>query len=189
MTGVRYRLTSTSRRAWLFNTGFFGLWIGIDRAVGGTPFWSAVRSGVIAGVLFGSFMAMVLARSRPEALRQLPAADRNTVMRTVQEGTSVQDARLAPATIAYADYLRRQREQAWARPGVERVFFGFLVLFFGYQAVTSGMDGRGAELVWDALRVAIVLVLALVLPGKRRGELQRAEQAERSARALLDRPS
>ncbi len=189
MTGVRYRLTGTPQRAWFFCTGFFGLYMGINRAVEGETFWSALLFGVIAGVLFGSFMTMVISRNRPEAVRDLPDGDRQTVMRNVHEGTTVEDARLAPAIIAYAEYRRRECEQPWAGPWVERTFCGLLALFISYLAVSSGLDGRSAPAVWNAALAAILLVMVFVLPRQRERELQRADHAERSARALLDRPS
>lgn len=186
VAGIRYRLTSTLVRAWLFYAGFFGLFMGINKAVDGDTLWSAVLFGVITGVLFGSLMARFLARSRPEALRELPDADRQTVVRTVLEGTTVEDARLAPPIIAYAKYRRRGREQL--SPGVERTFCGLVAVFFGYLAVTAGVDGRSAPAVWNAVLAVIVLVTVFVLPRQRERELQRADHAEGSARALLDRP-
>jgi len=171
----------------LFYAGFFGLFMGIGKAVEGDTFWSAVLFGVITGVLFGSLMARFLARSRPEAVRELPDEDRQTVVRTVQEGATVEDARLAPAIIAYANHRRREREQL--SPGVERIFCGLAALFFGYLAVTAGLDGRTAPTVWYAVLAVIVLVTVFVLPRQRERELQRADHAERSARALLDPPS
>jgi len=170
----------------LLYMGSFGLYMGISKAVEGETFWSALLFGVIAGVLFASFIAIVLARNRPEPLRQLPDGDRQTVVRIVHEGTIVEDARLAPAIIAYATYRRREREEPWAMAWVERLVCGLMALVLGYVAVISGLDGRSAATVWNAVLSSILVVMAFVLPRQGERDLQRAHYAERSARALLD---
>ncbi len=77
----------------------------------------AVGTGLVSGVLYGSFMAVYRWHVWPRG-GQLSSSDRVAVMRAVQRGERVLDPRLAPEVLGYAKVIdhaaERSQRQRWA---------------------------------------------------------------------------
>ena len=177
----RYHLTSTPWRTAVTTGILFGVIMAAPVAVQLGPVHGVVAfalGGAIFGVLIGLNTRHVLA-----PLAGLSSADRATVIGTVQRGLATTDRRLAAAVVDYVKAIRR-RNPAWmARDGGARLFYlvaGFQLL----QAVFKAFDQN-----WAGVALYVVLGgISLLLPRFNLRAAERRDQAERSARALLDPP-
>jgi hypothetical protein len=132
--------------------------------------------GAIFGVLVG-----LMSRQALEPLAGLSSADRATVLRTMQRGLATTDRRLAPSVVGYSEAARR-RIPAWLeRDGGTRLFY----LLAGFQLVQALFNALDRH--WIGVAVYVVAgVISVLLPRFNVRTAQRRDQAERSARALLD---
>jgi hypothetical protein len=177
----RYHLTSTPMRAALTTGLVFGVVMGAPLAVQLGPVQGAMGF-VLGGGIFG-LLAGLSSRHILAPLAGLSSADRATVMCTVQRGLSTADRRLAAAVIGYVEAGRR-RQPAWlAKDGGARLFY-LAAAFQLLQAVFRAFEGNWA----GAALYVVVGVISLLLPRFNIRSAERRDQAERSARALLDAP-
>ncbi len=144
-------------------------------------FGRALAAGVGFGVLFGAAMS-AWTWSRWKAAKKLSPHDRRAVARSVSKGEPIEDPRLAPAVLEYAEVVRRShdREQRyrwtlWIWPT--------LTLALAVENTVNGPTRR-AVILW-----ALVVSWPVLTASLRKREsktISRASSAESSARQLLD---
>ena len=177
----RYHLTSTPWRAGVTMGILFGVVTAAPVAVQLGPVHGVVGFGVggtIFGVLTGLNSLHVLA-----PLAGLSSADRATVMCAVQRGLATTDRRLAAAVVGYVEAGRRGKPAWLARNGGARLFY-IVAGFWLLQGVFNALDRD-----WTGVALNVVVgVTALLLPRSIVRTAERRDQAERLARALLDKP-
>ncbi len=176
-----YRLASTPWGSGLMSGLLFGVFMGVLVAVGGASLPATMLATGLAAATFGILMGL-LSLSQLSVFDGLPPADRATVMRTVRKGEDTSDRRLAPAVIHYADSLRHRY-----RPS-DTVWKWLVPVAVGVQVFVGLADLQDGDWFTAALRIPVVVVILLLPRTVRRAE-ERRERAERSARAVVDRPS
>jgi hypothetical protein len=141
----------------------------------------ALLAGLSFGALFGAAMS-ILIWSRWKAAKKLSSQDRRAVARSVMKGESIEDQRLAPAVIEYAEVIRRSQDRErryrwtlWIWPT--------LTLALAVAATVNGST-RQAVLFW-----ALIVFWIVFIPTQQRRERKTssaASHAESLARQLLD---
>lgn len=142
---------------------------------------SAQLAGLTFGVLFGAAMS-ILIWSRWKAAKKLSSQDRRAVARSVLKGEPIEDPRLAPAVIEYAEVVhrghdreRRYRWTLWIWP--------VLTLALAVADTVNGSAGQ-AVFFWG-----LVVFWIAFMPTQQRRErmtISHASHAASSARQLLD---
>jgi hypothetical protein len=141
----------------------------------------ALLAGLSFGAFFGAAMS-ILIWSRWKAAKKLSSQDRRAVAHSVLKGEPIDDPRLAPAVIEYAEVVlrsqhreRRYRWTLWIWPT--------LTLALAVAATVNGST-RQAVLFW-----ALVVFWIAFIPTQQTREgktSSAASRAESSARQLLD---
>ena len=156
----------------LFGLFQFGSSGGLERALFGGSFF---------GVFFGAVMSSLI-WGRWKAAKKLSSQDRRAVARSVLQGEPIEDSRLAPAVIEYAEVVRgghdRERRYRWTL-----WIWPTLTLALALAATVNGST-RQAVLFWGL----VVFWIAFMPTQERRARktVSRASCAESSARQLLD---
>ncbi len=153
----------------------FGLFqFGSSGRLGGALF-----GGSFFGVFFGAAMS-ILIWSRWKAAKKLSSQDRQAVALSVLQGEPIEDPRLAPAVIEYAEVVRgghdRERRYRWTL-----WIWPTLTLALAVAATVNGAT-RQAVLFWGL----VVFWIMPVQQRRARKTISRASRAESSARQLLD---
>jgi hypothetical protein len=139
-------------------------------------------AGLSFGVLFGAAMS-ILTWSSWKAAKELSSQDRRAVARSVLKGEPIEDPRLAPAVIEYAEVVRRSQDRErryrwtlWMWPTLTLAL-----------ALTATVDGptRRAVVFWALIVFWIVFIP--MQQGRERKASSAASHAESSAKQLLDR--
>jgi hypothetical protein len=140
----------------------------------------ALLAGLSFGVFFGAAMS-ILIWSRWKAAKNLRSQDRRAVARSVLKGEPIEDPRLAPAVIEYAEVIRhsqdRERRYRWTL-----WIWPTLTLSLAIAATVNGST-RQSLVLW-----ALVVFWIAFMPTQRRRETKtssRASRAEISARQFL----
>jgi hypothetical protein len=124
----------------------------------------------------------ILIWSRWKAAKQLSSQDRRAVALSVLQGEPIEDPRLAPAVIEYAEVIRsghdRERHYRWTL-----WIWPTLTLAWAVTATLNGSTRR-AVFLWGL----VVFWIAFMPAQQRRARktISRASRAESSARQLLD---
>jgi len=140
----------------------------------------ALLARLFFGGLWGGTMAMVVWR-RWKGARDLDAADRLAVVRSVSRGEPIEDPRLAPAVVEYTGVVRRSHRQGPAK-GTLWIWPALAVLVALAQT-TTGSVGK-AVLFWGLALAWIPLLWKL--PSRETKAASRAAGAERAARKLME---
>ncbi len=140
----------------------------------------ALLAGLSFGVCFGAAMS-ILIWSRWKAAKNLCSQDRRAVARSVLKGEPIENPRLAPAVIEYAEVVRHSQDRGrryrwtlWIWPT--------LTLAWAVAATVNGST-RQSLFLW-----ALFVFWITSMPIQRRRETKtssRASRAENSAREVL----
>ncbi len=158
-----------------------GLLFGLFQLASSGALEKALLAALTFGVLFGAAMSIWI-WSRWKAAKKLSSRDRRAVARSVLKGEPVEDPRLAPAVIEYADVVhrghdrdRRYRWTLWIWPA--------LTLALAVAETVNGSTGQ-AVLFWG-----LVVFWIAFMPTQQRRErntISHASHAANSAKQLLD---
>jgi hypothetical protein len=141
----------------------------------------ALFGGLFFGVFFGAVMS-ILIWSRWKAATKLSSQDRRAVARSVLQGEPIEEPRLAPAVIEYAEVVhgghdreRRYRWTLWIWPT--------LTLALAVAATVNGST-RQAVFFWGL--VVFWIAFMPIQERRARKTVSCASRAESSARQLLE---
>jgi hypothetical protein len=156
---------------------YFGLIQGVDASSLGT----GIFEGLLYGILFGGFVTWVT-ESRLKGTQPKDPDSRRKIFRCLFMGEDLADASLAPALMAYVNYLRsRQRK---SNPGTTAVlmlaFTAGCLVYVGFLAHSHRWYAVG---VWAFLALTIALSAGRMPQRLRRQEwnLNHAEEVARRA--------
>jgi len=158
-----------------------GLLFGLFQLGSSDGFGRALLAGLVSGALFGAAMSTLM-WSRWKAAKGLSSQDRRAVARSVLKGEPIEDRRLAPAVIEYAEVVRRSHDRErhyrwtlWIWPT--------LTVALAVDA-TVNVSIRRAAVFWGLL--AFWIAFMWTLPKRETETVSHASRAENSARRLLD---
>ncbi len=176
---------------WLWQRGAVSRAVAVGLAAG--VFFGAfvlVESGSWAGaavvfVVLSLFCGIRTARRMDRiwpAAKDMPYADRVAVVRATRHGEAVDDPRLAPSVVAYADGLHRAAEDDRLHRPLVLLVTALAVALAVYDTLT----GETGETVVSWLVVVLLLADLMWWPRRRERLLARAGRAEASALRMTD---
>jgi hypothetical protein len=141
----------------------------------------ALPAGLSFGAIFGAAMSVSI-WSRWKAAKKLSSHDRRAVARSVSKGEPIEDPRLAPAVIEYAEVVRRSHDRGrryrwtlWIWPTLTLAL-----------AVADTANGPTRQAVFFWGLVVFWIVSMPTLQKRERKTISHASSAESSARQLVD---
>ncbi|MFD7614875.1 hypothetical protein [Streptomyces sp. NPDC059828] len=131
---------------------------------------------VVLSLFYGTRVARRMHRLWPAA-KDMNRADRAAVVRATRRGEAVDDPRLAPAVVEYADALHRAADEDRLRRWAVLLVTVLAVALAVYDTVT----GSTGETVASWLLVVLLLADLMWWPLRRDRLLARADQAAEAA--------
>ena len=156
----------------------FGLVIGSSALAYSGSVTQAVIDVLIAGPMFGGFMAVIWWRGWPRG-GQLPPADRVAVLRAVQRGERVSDPRLIPEVLGYATVTLRAAD----RDQRQRWVLWLIAAGIAAWALVVTPTGSAAQLAYAWTLAVVSLGLVWWSPHRFARRRRNAAQAARLAGA------